>query len=66
VEDQPETSSALITPVKLDTLGKSDIRSQNKRIIYNAYNFFKDISVQPEHVSNINLHKTQDTTAKAS
>jgi hypothetical protein len=44
VEDQPDTSSA-VTPVKLDRLRKSAIRSLNKITIYNVYKFFKDISV---------------------
>jgi hypothetical protein len=55
-KDQPETSSAITTPVKLDRLKKSAIRSQNKRTIYNVCKFFKDISVQPEHFSNRNVH----------
>jgi hypothetical protein len=65
MEDQPETSSALKTPAKRRRLGKSYIRGQNKRTIYNVHKFFKDISLQPEHFSNINLHKTQVVTAKA-
>jgi hypothetical protein len=66
MEDQPDRSSSVTTPVKLGRLGKSDIRSQNKRTIYNVYKFFKDISEQPEHFSNnINVHKTQYITAKA-
>jgi hypothetical protein len=65
MEDQPDRSSAVTTPVKLGRLGKSDIRSQNKRTIYNAYKFFKAICEQPEHFSNINVHKTQEITAKA-
>jgi hypothetical protein len=65
MEDQPDRSSAVTTPVKLGRLGKSDIRSQNKRTIYNVYKFFKDISEEPEHFSNINVHKTQEITAKA-
>jgi hypothetical protein len=44
MEDQPEGSSAVTTPVKLGRLGKSDIRSQNKRSIYKV---FKAISEQP-------------------
>jgi hypothetical protein len=56
MEDQPETSSAVITPVKLERLRKSEIRSQNKRNIYNVYKFSKDISEQHEHFSNINVH----------
>jgi hypothetical protein len=48
MEDQPDRSSAVTTPVKLGRLGKSDIRSQNKRTIYNVYKFFKNISEQPE------------------
>jgi hypothetical protein len=65
MEDQPDKSSAVTAPVKVGRLGKSDIRSQNKRAIYNVYKFFKDISEQPEHFSNINFHKTQEITAKA-
>jgi hypothetical protein len=53
---QPETSSAVTTPVKLDRLRKPAIRSQHKRTIYNVYKFFKDISEQPEHFSNMNVH----------
>jgi hypothetical protein len=64
MEDQPEGSSAVTTPVKLGRLGKSDIRIQNKRTIYNVYKFFEDISEQPEHFSNINVHKTQEITVK--
>jgi hypothetical protein len=56
MEDQPEMSSAVTTPVKLDRLRKSAIRSHNKRTIYNVYTFFKDISEQPEHFSNVNVH----------
>jgi hypothetical protein len=56
MEDQPEMSSAVIRPVKLGRLGKFAIRSQNKRIIYNVYKLFKDISEQPEHFSNIKVH----------
>jgi hypothetical protein len=63
MEDQPDRSSAVTTPVKLGRLEKSDIRSQNKRTIYNVYKFSKDISEQPEHLSNINVHKTQEITA---
>jgi hypothetical protein len=55
-EDQPEKSSAVTTPVKLDRLRKSAVRSQNKRTIYNVCKFFKYISEQPEHFSNINVH----------
>jgi hypothetical protein len=55
-EDQPETVSAVTTPMKLDTLRKSAIRSQDKRTIYNVYKFFNDISEQPKHFSNINVH----------
>jgi hypothetical protein len=39
MEDEPETSSAVTTPVKLDRLRKSAIRSQNERIIYSVYKF---------------------------
>jgi hypothetical protein len=42
MQDQPETSLAV--PVKLGRLRKYDIRSQNKRTIYNVYKLFKDIS----------------------
>jgi hypothetical protein len=49
MEDQPETSSAVTTPVKLDKLRKSAIRSQNKRTIYNVCKFLKDISEQLGH-----------------
>jgi hypothetical protein len=65
MEDQPDRSSAVTTPVKLGGLGKSAFRSQNKRTIYNVYKFFKDIFEQPEHFSNINVHKTQEITVKA-
>jgi hypothetical protein len=65
MEDQADRSSAVTTPVKLDRSRKSDIRSQNKRTIYNVYKFFKDISEQPEHFSNINVHKTEEITMKA-
>jgi hypothetical protein len=65
VEDQPEMFSALTTPVKQGRLEKSNIRNQNKRTIYNIYNFFKDISEQPEHLNNTSLHKIQDITVKA-
>jgi ribosomal protein L34 len=65
MEDQPDRSSAVTMPVKVDRLRKSDIRSQNKRTIYNVYKFFKDISEQPEPFSNINVHKTQEITARA-
>jgi hypothetical protein len=65
MEDQLDRSSAVTMPVKVGRLGKSDIRSQNKRTIYNVYKFFKDISEEPEHFSNINFHKTQEITAKA-
>jgi hypothetical protein len=65
MEDQPDRSSAVKTPVKLGRLGKSDIRSQNKRTIYNVYKFFKGISEQPEQFGNINIHKTQEITVKA-
>jgi len=41
MEDQPETTFALTTPVKWGRLGKSDIRNQNKRTIYNVYNYFQ-------------------------
>jgi transposase len=64
MEDQPDRSSAVTTPVKVGRLGISDIRSQNKRTVYNVYKFFKDISEQPEHFSNINVHKTQEIAAK--
>jgi hypothetical protein len=56
MEDQPEMSLAVTTPVNLDRLGKSAIRSQNKRTIYYVYKFFKDISEQSEHFSDINVH----------
>jgi hypothetical protein len=36
----------------------------NKRTIYIVYNFFKDIYEQPERLSAVSLHKTQDVTAK--
>jgi hypothetical protein len=65
MEGQPDRSAAVTTPVRLGRLGNSDIRSQNKRTIYNVYKFFKDISEQPEHFSNINVHKTQEITVKA-
>jgi hypothetical protein len=65
MEDQPDKSSTVTTPVKVGRLGISDIRSQNKRTIYNVYEFFKDSSEEPEHFSNINFHKTQEITAKA-
>jgi hypothetical protein len=65
MEDQPDRSSAVTMPVKLGRLGKFDIRSQNKRTIYNVDKFFKEISEQPEHFSNINVHKTQEITVKA-
>lgn len=55
MEDQSETSSGLTKPAKLERFGRSDIRSQNKRIIYNVYKFFKDMSEQPKHFSNINV-----------
>jgi hypothetical protein len=48
MEDQPDRSSAITVPVKLGRSGKYDIKSQNKRTIYNVYKFFKDISEQPE------------------
>jgi hypothetical protein len=64
MEDHPDRSSAVTMPVKLGRLGKSDNRSQNKRTIYNVDKFFKDISEQPEHFSNINVHKTQEITVK--
>jgi hypothetical protein len=48
-------SSAVTTPVKLERLGISAFRSEN-RIIYNVSKFFKDISEQTEHFSNINVH----------
>jgi hypothetical protein len=51
VLNQPETSTVITTPVKLDRLRKSAIRSQNKRTIYNVSKFFKDISEEPEHMS---------------
>jgi hypothetical protein len=44
MDDQPETSLAVTTAVKLDRLRKCAIRNQNKRTIYNVYKFFKDIS----------------------
>jgi hypothetical protein len=56
MENQPQTSSVVRTPVKLVRLRKSAIRSKNKRTIYNMYNVFKDISGKPEHFSNINIH----------
>jgi hypothetical protein len=56
MEQQLETSLPVTTPVKLDRLRKSAVRSQNKRTIYNVYNFFKDISEQPEHFSDVNVH----------
>jgi hypothetical protein len=65
LEDQPDRSSAVTTPVELGRLGKFDIRSQNKRAIYNVYKFFKDICEQPEFFSNINIHETQEITARA-
>jgi hypothetical protein len=49
MEDQPDGSSAVTMPVKVGRLGKSDIKSHNKRTVYNVYKFFKDISEQPEH-----------------
>jgi hypothetical protein len=51
MDDQLEMSSAVTSSMKLDILRKSTIRSQNKRTMYNVYNFFKDISEQPEHFS---------------
>jgi hypothetical protein len=65
MEDQPEMSSAVTTLVKLGRLGKSDIIRQNKRTICHVHKFFKDIFEQPEHFSNINVHETQEITAKA-
>jgi hypothetical protein len=40
-EDQPETSSTVITSVKLDSLTKFAIRNQYRRTIYNVNNFFQ-------------------------
>jgi hypothetical protein len=51
--------------MKLGRFGKSDITSQNKRTIYNVYKFFRVFSEQPEHFSNINIHRTQEITVKA-
>jgi hypothetical protein len=65
MEDQSDRSSAVTMPIKLGRLGKSDIRSQNKRTIYNVCKFFKDIFEQPEHFSNTNVHKSQEITVKA-
>jgi hypothetical protein len=48
-EEQPETSLAVITPVKLDRLRKAAIRRQNKRTIYNVYKFLKTF------LSNLNI-----------
>jgi hypothetical protein len=59
MEHQPETFSAVTTPVKMDRLRKSAIRSQNKRAIYNVYKFYKDISGQPENFNNINVRIRQ-------
>jgi hypothetical protein len=56
MEDQPEMSLAVTTPVKLGRLEKSAIKSQNKRTIYNVCRFFKDTSEQHDHFSNINVH----------
>jgi hypothetical protein len=60
-EDTPKISAVVTTPMKLDRLQKSDIRSQNKRTVYNVHKFFKDIYEQPAHFSDINVHKTQIT-----
>jgi hypothetical protein len=45
--------------------GKSNIQRQNKRIIYNVYTFFKNLSENPEEAENINFHKAQELTARA-
>jgi hypothetical protein len=42
MEVQPEMSSAVKTPEKLERLKKCVIRSQNKRTIYNVYKILKD------------------------
>jgi hypothetical protein len=49
MEDKLETSSAVTTPVKLDRLRESSVRSQNKRAIYNVYKFLKAF------LSNLNI-----------
>jgi hypothetical protein len=58
MEDQFETSSSVrpTTLARLGRLGKCDIRSQNERTIYTVYKFLKDISDQPKHFSNVNVH----------
>jgi hypothetical protein len=64
MEDQPETPSTVTAPDNWVRLRKCDIRSQNKRTIYNVYSFLKHISEQPEHFSDISVHKVQDLTVK--
>jgi hypothetical protein len=64
MEEHPEMSLAIITPVKQGRLGKCDISNHNKRTIYNVHCFLKYISEQHEHFSNINVHKTKDITVK--
>jgi hypothetical protein len=48
MEDQPEMSSAVTTPVKVGILRKSAVRVQNKMTIYKVHGFFKHICKQPE------------------
>jgi hypothetical protein len=52
-------------PAKRGRSGKSNIQRQNKRIIYNVYTFFKNLSENPEEAESINFHKAQELTAKA-
>jgi hypothetical protein len=51
--------------LKRGRLKKSDVRSRNKRSVYNLYKFFEGISHQRKHLSNINVHKAQEMTAEA-
>jgi hypothetical protein len=58
-------STASKIPVKRGRSGKSNIQRQNKRIIYNVYTFFKNLSENPEEAESINFHKAQELTSKA-
>lgn len=58
-------STASKIPLKRGRSGKSNIQRQNKRIIYNVYTFFKNLSENPKEAESINFHKAQELTAKA-
>jgi hypothetical protein len=64
MEDHFETSLAVTMPAKWDRSKNFGNRSQNMWTIYNAHEFFKDISEQPEDFNNTNVHKMQGIIAE--